>query len=608
MTQRKKLSEFAELELELPKIDLPSPELDISSGELQHDTHDMNADDEGAMVKADLYKLAKYSVKLFKKIEDEDQFESWVQAKITKAADYISSVYHYLEYEMKFSEYGDKIENSDMYSESQKRQMKNALMEAKKTLAALKIDQADKLDKTKTVKEGVSHTCGECGGTGMVEKALPEKTKTLVNKHRILRNFVQSKIDSDGDSIPDDEELPGHKFTPDVAPGKSKSKKSSPFEKKNDDEKDDVTSKKPAKKSSPFDKKDDSEKDDSKKDDSNGSNPFAKKSAPKKDSGDDSKSKKSAPKKEKDDSKTEGIFGGSVYGESVTPVKKPSSVADKKSNNPFAKKDDKKDGGKEFGKALEKARADINESSKKAKKDYDKDGKIETGEEEHKGAVDNAIKASKEKDCKNESAEFNAIMRNSGLNEFKDDMGYDISPEEYAAQEKQNAQWAPSSQEPMPKGGKALTPAQLKAAAITHPFVFGPESDKRMNAMLQKLDDQANKRDDEDHARWSKQLDQSAARWQQQLDTKYAADQAADQDAAAKRAYYSTHPDELANTISAQQQGQDMMNNPQIAVDRAQAARTQADHQRYLDQQNQGWFQESTELDRLKMITERVIK
>ena len=575
MNNRKKLSEFAELELELPKIDLPAPAVDISSGELQHDTHDMNADDEGAMVKADLYKLAKYSVKLFKKIEDKDQFESWVQAKITKAADYISSVYHYLEYEMKFSEYGDKIENSDMYSESQKRQMKNALMEAKKTLAALKIDQADKLDKNKTVKEGVSHACSECGGTGMVEKALPERTKKLVNKHRILRNFVQSKVDSDGDSIPDDEELPGHKFTPDVAPSKSKSKKSSPF-----------------------DKKDDSEKDD----DSKSENPFAKKSAPKKDDGDDSKSKKAAPKKEKpatDSSKTEGIYGGSVYGESVTPVKKSSGVADKKSGNPFAKKDDaKKDGGKEFGKALDKARSELDtvkESAKqKAKKDYDKDGKVETGEEEHKGAVDKAIKS-----AKTESVEFNAIMRNSGLAEAKDDMGYDMSPEEEAAQARQDAQFAPMSQ-----GGKALTPAQLQAAKKTHPFVFGPDADKSAEEFFKQGDQRFQQGLDKQDA-WMDQAGQEQHAHMQQLDrNKYAATQ----DAAAKRAYYSTHPDELANTISAQQQGQDMMNNPQIATDRAQAARTQADHQRYLDQQKQGFFQESAELNRLKMITDRVIK
>jgi hypothetical protein len=397
MTHRKKLSEFAGLEVELPKIELSEPTVDIASDELQQDTHDVNADDEGAMMKADLYKLAKYSVKLFKKIEDEDQFESWVQAKITKAADYISSVYHYLEYEMKFSEYGDKIENSDMYSESEKRQMKNALMEAKKSLAALKINQADKLGRS-VVKESVTHTCGECGGTGMVEKPLPASTSKKVreyNRQSKAFHAAAKRLDKNNNGIPDDMESDagGEEFT---AIKKSAPKKSSPFDKEES---------KP-KKSAP--KKSSDNEDDC---DSDSEKPDSKKSAPKKDSGNPF-AKKSAPKKEKsekDDSKTESMFGGSVYGESVTPVKKPSGVADKKGGNPFAKKDDKKGGGKEFGKALDKARADVRESTKKAKKDYDKDGKIETGEEEHKGSVDNAIKSSKEKECMNESVELTRL-------------------------------------------------------------------------------------------------------------------------------------------------------------------------------------------------------
>jgi hypothetical protein len=106
-------------------------------------------DDEGAMAKADLFKLAKYSYKLYEKINDEDQLEGWVQAKITKAADYIASVYHYLEYEMKFSEYGKRIEDSDMYNESQKLELKNKLTEAKEKLAKIKIAQADKITKEK---------------------------------------------------------------------------------------------------------------------------------------------------------------------------------------------------------------------------------------------------------------------------------------------------------------------------------------------------------------------------------------------------------------------------------------------------------------------------
>lgn len=56
-------------------------------------------DHEAKMARADLYKLNQYSAKLFKLIGENDELDGWVQAKITKAADYISSVYHYMEYE-----------------------------------------------------------------------------------------------------------------------------------------------------------------------------------------------------------------------------------------------------------------------------------------------------------------------------------------------------------------------------------------------------------------------------------------------------------------------------------------------------------------------------
>jgi len=104
-------------------------------------------DDEGRMAKADLYKLANYSLKLFKQLDNSQQLEGWVQAKITKAADYIASVYHYMEYEMKFSEYGQAIEDSDVYTESQKRELKNKLFEAKEKIKDLKKAQAEKLKK-----------------------------------------------------------------------------------------------------------------------------------------------------------------------------------------------------------------------------------------------------------------------------------------------------------------------------------------------------------------------------------------------------------------------------------------------------------------------------
>jgi len=55
-------------------------------------------DDDGFMAKRQLYDLAKYSVELHRMIQDTDNLEPWIQAKITKAADYIDTVKHYMEY------------------------------------------------------------------------------------------------------------------------------------------------------------------------------------------------------------------------------------------------------------------------------------------------------------------------------------------------------------------------------------------------------------------------------------------------------------------------------------------------------------------------------
>ena len=60
-------------------------------------------DHEVQMARSDLYKAAKYSIKLhdmLKKVSEQEGLEGWVAAKITKASDYLSSVYHYMEYEL----------------------------------------------------------------------------------------------------------------------------------------------------------------------------------------------------------------------------------------------------------------------------------------------------------------------------------------------------------------------------------------------------------------------------------------------------------------------------------------------------------------------------
>ena len=57
-------------------------------------------DDEGRMAKSQMYKMAKYIVKLTNMLDDMDQLPSWVQSKITKASSMISGVFHYLDYEL----------------------------------------------------------------------------------------------------------------------------------------------------------------------------------------------------------------------------------------------------------------------------------------------------------------------------------------------------------------------------------------------------------------------------------------------------------------------------------------------------------------------------
>ena len=55
------------------------------------------------MARADLYKIAKYAIKLHEMMKDISEIqgiEGWQQSKITKAADYLGSVYHNLDYEM----------------------------------------------------------------------------------------------------------------------------------------------------------------------------------------------------------------------------------------------------------------------------------------------------------------------------------------------------------------------------------------------------------------------------------------------------------------------------------------------------------------------------
>ena len=100
-------------------------EKDLKENGLADMAYKVERDHEVQMARGDLYKIAKYGIKLhemLKGVSEEQGLEGWVQAKITKAADYLGSVYHHLDYEMKFDEVSeskkaDKFEPHMMYKD-----------------------------------------------------------------------------------------------------------------------------------------------------------------------------------------------------------------------------------------------------------------------------------------------------------------------------------------------------------------------------------------------------------------------------------------------------------------------------------------------------------
>jgi hypothetical protein len=79
-------------------MDLPGaqPEFEKDETSEQEEEHDCS---EIEMAAADLFKIAEYAPKLQSVISQMPGLEGWVAAKITKASDYLSSVYHWLHYQ-----------------------------------------------------------------------------------------------------------------------------------------------------------------------------------------------------------------------------------------------------------------------------------------------------------------------------------------------------------------------------------------------------------------------------------------------------------------------------------------------------------------------------
>lgn len=129
----------------------------------------VDQDHEVQMARADLYKIAKYAIKLhemLKNVTEAEGMEGWQQAKITKAADYIGSVYHSLEYDQVS---GMKTEN---------RKFRSAMTEAEQTEYKAILEKAKSKAQQKFM--GMVHATqkGEKAGSKEVAaaaKSMPKK-------------------------------------------------------------------------------------------------------------------------------------------------------------------------------------------------------------------------------------------------------------------------------------------------------------------------------------------------------------------------------------------------------------------------------------------------
>ena len=145
-------------------------------------------DHEVQMARAELYKIAKYAIKLhdmLKQVSEAEGLEGWQQSKITKAADYISSVYHNLDYEMKFEEQPElgeeeTVEEGKFKSHAQRKAIHAAKAAGKRKGLGKKLRKESTLQDRLAAKldeKSVSKAQQQAAGIALAAKKKGEKPK-----------------------------------------------------------------------------------------------------------------------------------------------------------------------------------------------------------------------------------------------------------------------------------------------------------------------------------------------------------------------------------------------------------------------------------------------
>ena len=153
-------------------------------------------DHEVQMARADCYKIAKYAIKLhdmLQNVSEEQGLEGWVQSKITKAADYLGSVYHHLDYEQASGE----INDNEVSVEEGKSPHKKGTKKYKKHMAAMHAESledrlAAKLEsKKKTNEASLDKEIEYEKSRAELNKAHTARLKTAVDKEKEANKLKQ---------------------------------------------------------------------------------------------------------------------------------------------------------------------------------------------------------------------------------------------------------------------------------------------------------------------------------------------------------------------------------------------------------------------------------
>ena len=143
--------------------------------------HAAEKDHEVQMARAELYKLAKYAIKLHEKLKgvsEAEGLEGWVQAKITKSADMIGSVYHHLDYQ--------EVDDEPMMD--LELPAKEMAVEAKDTKPCKSCKGTGKID---------GKDCDHCNGSGEHVIKESEDIKELTKK--TLKSYVKKSREDSND-------------------------------------------------------------------------------------------------------------------------------------------------------------------------------------------------------------------------------------------------------------------------------------------------------------------------------------------------------------------------------------------------------------------------